>query len=456
VDTAETTVTDLTAVPELTTDILVIGGGIAGLTLAATVAARGRSVVICEASEGLGGAGAISQGYLWVPEDESAFLRQDPDGSVEHFRAMRADLEVAFDALEEWRIWMGPLLEGMLGYGVGRQFDVQAYIDRCAAVIESSGGWILRGARAAALLMHEDGAVQGAVVHRHESEETVRIGADTVVLATGGFQGSGEWRDRLLPHANNILLRSTPHGRGDGLTLAESAGADIIAAGGFYGHLVPSPLEKFRPEEFAPLALFESVYGVLLDASGTRFCDESIADHLSNQDLVDHGGRGVLVMDAQVRARAMGTTFIPGMAPFDKFELAIKRGAHFAEVHDLHELAAVLDLWGFDGRAAVVSIAEFNAAMASGEPTTPPRRAHRDPVVVFPLTVLEVQPAMTFTFPGIRTDLTGHVLDPEGRPVRNLYAVGSDVGGINARGYSGGLARAMIFGRRAADAILEA
>lgn len=440
--------------PDLLTDVLVIGGGIAGLTLAASLAVRGRSVVVCEASDELGGAGAISQGYLWVPENEQAFLGQDPDGSLEHFRVMRAELEVLFASLEEERIWSGPLLEGMLGYGVGRQIDVRAYIARCSAHVESSGGWILLGTRAETLRRDGDGRIAGADVHRSASAESMTIGADTVVLATGGFQASDQWRNRLLPGARDTLLRSTPHGRGDGLALAESVGAALIESGGFYGHLVPAPLDEFRPEEFAPLALFESVYGVLLDLSGSRFCDESISDHLSNQDLVDHGNRGVLIMDAQVRARAMGTTFIPGMTAFDKFALATQRGAHFAEVHDFHELAAILELWGFDGRSSIATITEFNAAMASGQMTTPPRTTNRDPVVVFPMTVLEVQPAMTFTFSGIRTDLDGRVLDAEARPIPQLYAVGSDVGGINVRGYSGGLARAIVFGRRAANSIL--
>lgn len=439
---------------DLRADVLVIGGGMGGLTTAARLADAGRLVIVVEASATLGGAGAISQGYLWVPEDEAAFLAQDPEGSIAHFRAMREGLDETFAELDADGIHMGPLLTGMLGYGTGRQFDVAAYIARCSARIESAGGWIIRQAHAATLLQDGDGRVSGAVLVREGEEETLHVEATDTVIATGGFQASEHWRQRLLPGSEDVLLRATPHGRGEGLRLAEAVGAAIVAGGGFYGHLVPAPLDPFLPDEFAPLALFESVDGLLLDVGGHRFCDESVADHLSNQELLGRGGRGVLVMDAVARERVSSATVLAGMAPIDTFALAARRGANIATADDPMELVAILTAWGFDGEAAHASVQAFNAALAGGVQPDPPRAGRRHPVEHFPLTLLEVQCAMTFTYPGIATDVDGHVLDPAGDPVAGLHAVGADVGGINVRGYSGGIARAIILGRRAAEAIL--
>lgn len=65
-----------------------------------------------------------------------------------------------------------------------------------------------------------------------------------------------------------------------------------------------------------------------------------------------------------------------------------------------------------------------------------------------------MQPAITFTDGGLRTDAEGRVLDHDGVPVGGLWAAGVDVGGLSNRTYAGGLAPAFITGRRAASSAL--
>ena len=66
-----------------------------------------------------------------------------------------------------------------------------------------------------------------------------------------------------------------------------------------------------------------------------------------------------------------------------------------------------------------------------------------------------VQPSITFTFGGVRTNANGEALDHDGRPVPGLYAAGADIGGLSNYGYAGGLAPGYITGRWAGNSAAE-
>ena len=72
-----------------------------------------------------------------------------------------------------------------------------------------------------------------------------------------------------------------------------------------------------------------------------------------------------------------------------------------------------------------------------------------------PFYALMVQPSITFTFGGVRTNGSGEALDDAGLPIPGLYAAGADIGGLSNYGYAGGLAPGDITGRWAGRAAAE-
>ena len=64
--------------------------------------------------------------------------------------------------------------------------------------------------------------------------------------------------------------------------------------------------------------------------------------------------------------------------------------------------------------------------------------------------MIEVIPAITFTFTGLMIDPHARVLDESGEPIPGLLAAGADAGGVFDRAYAGGLACALVFGLQAA------
>jgi predicted oxidoreductase len=92
---------------------------------------------------------------------------------------------------------------------------------------------------------------------------------------------------------------------------------------------------------------------------------------------------------------------------------------------------------------------EFNRQCAAGTPS-PGRRLDSAPLLAPPYYVIEVIPAITFTFSGLRIDPHARVLDASGQVIPGLLAAGADAGGVFDRAYAGGLACALVFGLQAA------
>ena len=81
----------------------------------------------------------------------------------------------------------------------------------------------------------------------------------------------------------------------------------------------------------------------------------------------------------------------------------------------------------------------------------PPRVKDATPLLTPPYYVIEVVPAITFSFGGLLINAGARVLDEQGAPVPGLLAAGADSGGVFYRAYAGGLANALVFGLQAVD-----
>jgi succinate dehydrogenase/fumarate reductase flavoprotein subunit len=116
---------------------------------------------------------------------------------------------------------------------------------------------------------------------------------------------------------------------------------------------------------------------------------------------------------------------------------------------ELEEFEALPDEWGYPGPAARDALLEFNRQCEAGAPS-PARKLDATPLVDPPFYVIEVIPAITFTFSGLRIDPQARVLDAFGKVIPGLLAAGADAGGVFHRAYAGGLACALVFGLQAA------
>ncbi len=428
-------------------DLLVLGGGMAGMSAAARAAADGANVALVEKGPAIGGSAAYA-GYIWTAPTLAVMREVNPAGNPR----LAARVVEGYAGALDWVRSLGVHVAApvtVLGYGRGCQTDMANYLLACERLVRERGELLTRSV--AGRLLLDDGAVVGAEVRSESGEERV-IRARSTLLATGGFGGDPDLRaEHIHPLARDLPLRANVHSTGDGLALGRSAGAAFGPPNaGFYGHLIPSKVAYTDPHEFVDLTFYHSEHGVLLNLEGRRFCDKTIGDHLNTLHVLDQPeARALLVADQRVHEEWMLTPYVEGAEAIDKFQLAYKRGARAAVADDIDEFEALPEEWGYASEAARDTLLEFNRQSASGV-SSPGRKLDSAPLLTPPYYVIEVIPAITHTFTGLTIDDQARVLREDGSPIPGLLAAGADAGGVFHRAYAGGLATALVFGLQAA------
>jgi succinate dehydrogenase/fumarate reductase flavoprotein subunit len=431
---------------ELDADLLVLGGGMAGLTAAARAATDGARVVLVEKAPAVGGSAQYA-GYVWTAESHAVLRAINPRGDAELGRVVVEGLWPGLDWIRSLGVAVQPPVV-VLGYGRGCETDLSGYLTACLTVVREHGGTVLTSAQATRLLRDERG-VHGAVVEVDGREVTVTAAA--TLLATGGFGADPDERAaRIHPLARGLKVRGNPNSTGGGVRLGLEAGAAFVGdAAGFYGHLIPSGV-AYEPQDYIALTFYHSEHGLLLNLGGDRYVDETLGDHLNTLATLEQPeARALLITDQRVHEQWMLTPYVEGAEAPDKFRFAYSRGARAAIAHDLDELAALPEEWGYPGAAARAAVEAFNEDAAAGAPT-PGRALDCVPLIDPPYYVIEVVPAITNTWGGLAVDPDARVLDADGRPIPGLLAAGAEIGGLFDRAYGGGIAAGLTFGLRAA------
>ena len=478
-------------------DVIVVGGGNAGLCAALSAREQGASVLVVEKApeEWRGGntfftAGAYRFAYngmddiralipdLSDPEVESIEL--DPYPEEQYFDDLMrvtedlADPDLAmllirqslptmhwlrekgvrwllmfgrqaYKVNNKFRFWGGLVVEAV-GGGTG---IVEAQVNRAAR----DGIEIHYGTKATRLLMDQAGRVTGIEVRGPDGLAT--IPARAVVLSSGGFQANSEMRARYLGKDWDLArVRGTPFNTGDGIRIALEVGAQP------FGHWTSchavawdynSPPhgdrkvgDGFQKHSY-PL-------GIIVNLRGERFVDEG-AD-FRNYTYARYGGE-ILKQPRRAAFQLFDNKVVHMLR--DEYRI---REVTKATADTIEELADKLEI---DKAGLVRTVREFNAAVQEGpfnpaikdgkctKGIQPPKSNWAQPLDTPPFVGYHVTCGITFTFGGLRVDLEGRVQDTENRPIPGLYAAGELVGGLFYNNYPGGagLMAGAVFGRLA-------
>ncbi|MFB6297901.1 MAG: FAD-dependent oxidoreductase [Salinirussus sp.] len=460
-------------------DLVVVGAGMAGLSAAVSAVEAGAEVMVLEKGDRAGGSLRLSAGLVWTYETVAEAREAVPAGEPELQRLVVEGLDGAFAWLDSLGVTVQePPVELPTGDVVTAptpgancgKIDPDEYVDRMLARVDEAGGEVALGTPMTDLLT-DSGRVIGARIDG--SEAPVDVAAGAVLLATGGFQGDPELVQRYVtPRVENLWLRANPWSTGDGFEAARDVGATATAGlDTFYGHNMAAPPAEVDPDSFLALTQYYGPFAVAIDRHGERFADESESDleHTLAQDTAhEAGGRAYYVLDGRLYDDEVFSMGHVGSI----VERAADAGAEVLREPTLDDLGEALYGVGVDGDRAVATIRAYNEAVRAGDADRldPPRRDHARPIDTPPFYAVAVQPGITFTMGGLAVDDRLRVLrraaspsrmargdpgdgnenpGPSVRPIPGLYAAGVDVGGVNHRGYMGGLATALVTGRRA-------
>lgn len=284
-----------------------------------------------------------------------------------------------------------------------------------------------------------------------------RLNAPSIVLASGGFQASPQWRARYLgPKWDLAKVRGTRFNTGGGIAMALDIGA--VPYGNWSGcHAVG--WDRHAPE-FGDLNVGDGFqkhsypFGVMINANGERFVDEG-AD-FRNYTYAKYGS--VILEQPQQFAWQI---FDATVNPLLRDEYRIREVSKVA-ANTLEELVSQLD--GVDAHQTLATLAQYNQAVARDvafDPNVKDGKCTRglpinksnwaNPIETPPFEAYAVTCGITFTFGGLRINSDAQVLDTDLQPIRGLYAAGELLGGLFVGNYPGGsgLTAGSVFGRLA-------
>jgi succinate dehydrogenase/fumarate reductase flavoprotein subunit len=432
---------------QLECDLLVIGGGMAGLSAAGYAAQQGSRVVLIERANTIGGSAALSGGFVWTASSIDR-LQLYAGGRRELGEVLLRNYALGLEWMRMRGIALGSPVDVL--HGRGYQADLPAYFTDCVNLVEQHDGHIARGTEVDELMTDAGGRVIGA--RTSEADGGIQVLARHTLLATGGFQNSAELRARFIhPQARNrVLLRSNPCSDGAGLRLATAVGAACSEQNpGFYGHLVSESPRWGLPGLYTTLTQYHSEFSVLLNQQGERFCDESLGDHVNTGAVLAQGNaRALCFWDSQVHQKHACVPVVKGAEVMDKMAVALEYGGHGVVAANWEEVERFANAEGFAGSKVVATLQAYNAACRQAWETLAPQDQP-------PFHALVVVPAITHTHAGIHVDAAARVLRPDGSVIPGLLAAGVDAGDIYGVGYSGGLGLALAFGLQAAQTALS-
>ncbi|SHN15609.1 FAD-binding protein [Cryptosporangium aurantiacum] len=316
-----------------------------------------------------------------------------------------------------------------------------AIVERLCVRVEELGGTIEYGATARALIT-EDERVVGV-----ETDDGRSWRAPTVVLASGGFEGSADLLARHLGERGRELPTISPGGRanqGEGLEMALAVGAGVD---GQFDRFHGEPIDPRT--NIAEALVMVYPYGILVDHEGKRFVDEgsdtpdNTFEHVAYRIWRDADQYAYLIADQKLARQEISRAVLTDRAPetADTLEaLAVRLGI------DATALTATVDEYNKAAVPGPLVVTGLDGVATSG--LTPPKSNWARPIDEPPYVAWPVTCAITFTFGGVRTDADSRVLRVDGEPIEGLYAVG-ELAGIYHHKYPGATSvlRALVFGR---------
>ena len=368
---------------------------------------------------------------------------------------------------------IGRHLFDLLRYGRGTHLvNGGALVARLMLSAAKAGVRLLPSSPARTLIV-EHGRVVGAHLTTNGGDLTVHARAG-VILATGGFPHDVARRRALFPHTptgHEHWTVAAPGTSGDGLSLAESIGADIDTAVASPAAWCPVSLVPFRDGTTGhyPHIIERAKPGIIaVRANGQRFVNEADGYYDYITSLFRALAPGEAPVSWLICTRSFQRRWGLGFSRPAPFPLRpFVRSGYIVQAATLHDLAAKC---GISPEGLEHTVREYNLHArqgkdpAFGRGSTPFNRSGGDPtrtpnpclapIEKGPYLALRIAPGSFGTFAGIRADARARVLNTEGKPIPGLWAAGSDQASVMAGFYpSGGinLGPAMTFGYIAAQ-----
>ena len=449
-------------------DVMVVGGGNAGLCAAISARESGASVILIEhAPRAFRGGNSRHTRNLRLMHDAPTATLTGKYSSSDYWndllsvtggRTNERLARIAINGTPPLLPWMDahgarfqPALEGTLSLSRTNAFFLgggKALMNAYYGTAERLGITIKYETEVRSICIVNSAVREVLAVAGGSS---VRLKPKAVVVSSGGFQANLEWlREYWGDAARNFIIRGTPYAQG--LVLKNLLDQGVAAVGDptqFHAVAVDARAPKFDGGIVSRLDCIP--FSIVVDSTGNRFYDEG-------QDIWPKRyaiwGRLVAQCPQQIAYAVTDAKceelFMPSLFPPVRAD-------------SISELARKL---GIDAYVLENTVRNFNRAVRPGkfdpnaldncwtEGIDPPKTHWARPINVPPFIGYPLRPGITFTYLGVQVNEKACVLMQDQQPCANLFAAGEIMAGnILGQGYVAGIGMAIgaVFGRIAGE-----
>ncbi len=485
--------------PHPSYDVIVVGGGGAGLMATLRAARAGAKTLLLEKNPSLGGTTRLSVGSIsanGTPQQAAAGIADNPDDHFEDLGKFAGPLEPR-DNLDLRRVYVDNIAAAMRDlmdvglvfadpvpeppHRVPRLHNVLphsgAFIRALSAAANAAGATIRTGA-AVADLTTAGGRVTGVVL----SDGERLLARRGVVLTSGDYSGAGpdlkaDFLPEAIRHVEGINVTAT----GDGQRMGRAIGSDVVNPDLVWGpemrflappkpsavtripptrafatltrfamRALPGPLLRpflmsFVTTFLAPSKTLLKEGALLINIHGERFCDETDAPEIPVSRQPDR--RAFILLDGAMTQKFEAWPYFVSTAPGVGYAYLSDYRRNRRDIfHSAGSLPQLAQKAGLPGDALTATVARYNADASA--------RGGRPAFGDGPYTLLgPLKSWLCFTEGGLRTDTSLRVLRADGTAIAGLFAAGSaGQGGLILEGHGHHLGWAFVSGRIAGAA----
>lgn len=471
-----------------TADIIVVGGGGAGLSAALEAQSNGAaSVIVLEqlgmtggelnATSGtISGAQTIIQELDGFTEDTLESYKEDiiHEGSKQGGKPNEALVDVYVEAAKDSVNWMWEL--GLKDYefatdSEGRKSvfapehtlfsyprsykpkakDTSTYKSATHELLdtkvkENSNIRVDLNTTAVGLLGNEQGQVL-SVVAESNGEKVLYTANKGIVMATGGYSANAKLIEAFNTEAHGIITGGLSSAMGTGIYLMQEVGGAITEEAMGWVPTFPMGLENSSVPGTGRIMTTKTQFagGILVNKNGERFVDETSADNAAREKALEIQPEGIQweVYTDEIIEDLLASN---GGGMY-KFFFMTEAGAGYIESADsLEELAKVIEVPYETLKATVDS---YNAHVEAGDTDEFGRKFVEEEGNAFNVAVnkiegdkyyaVKIKPLCVITMGGVQVNTDMQVLNEAGNAIPGLYAAGEVVGGVWGRYISSGV-----------------
>ena len=431
---------------DVTTDVVVIGGGACGLTAGLRAADSGAEVIVLERDARPAGSTAMSSGFIPAPgtrfqrdigvEETPADFARD----IQKKAAQGADPAIVRLVTEQ----IGPALEWLAdahglewhvlddflypGHTRHRMHAVPektgaGLMARLLTAAENAGLPVVTNAHVTTLHRDRDSTITGVSLTRPDGA-LESIGCKAVILACNGYGGNPELVSQHIPEIAAAPYFGHPGNTGDAILWGQALGAAMQDLSAYQGHG-----SLAHPHGILITWALMMEGGIQVNTEGSRFSNEHTGySEQAVKVLAQPGSVAWCIYDDRLHQTGMG---------FPDYREANAAGA----VHSADQAALLAAQIGLPADALTDTLAQV-AGFCAGAAADPFGRDFTGkPMLAGRLYAVKVTGALFHTQGGLEIDPAAHVLRTDGTPLANLFAAGGaarGVSGSRVEGYLSG------------------